>query len=88
MSRQEINTMTCEIINHIGTVENESQTWKIELNLVSWGGKEPKYDIRKWSPDHTKMGKGIVLTEEEIRSLYLIMRKEFKDADVQSANNS
>ena len=26
-----------------------------------------KYDIRTWSPDHTKMGKGITLTNEEFQ---------------------
>ena len=30
--------------------------WSLELNLVSWNGREPKYDIRKWSDDHSKMG--------------------------------
>ena len=37
--------------------------------LVSWGGAEPKIDIRDWSPDHSKMGKGITLTAEEIEKL-------------------
>ena len=43
--------------------------WKLELNLVSWGDRPAKYDIRSWSPDHEKMGKGITLTPEELRSL-------------------
>jgi len=37
-----------------------------ELNLISWNEREPKYDIREWSPDHEKMGKGVTLSEEEI----------------------
>ena len=25
----------------------------------------PQYDIREWSPDHEKMGKGVTLSNEE-----------------------
>lgn len=40
-----------------------------ELNLVSWYGKEPRYDLRVWTANHEKPGKGISLTEEEFREL-------------------
>ena len=33
------------------------------------GGAEPKIDIRDWSLDHSKMGKGISLSAEEIEKL-------------------
>ena len=39
------------------------------MNLVSWNGAEPKYDLRDWAPEHEKMGKGITLTEEEAEKL-------------------
>lgn len=29
-----------------------------------------KYDIRDWSPDHEKMGKGITLSCKEAEALY------------------
>jgi hypothetical protein len=44
----------------------------MKLNLVSWNGKEPKYDIRTWSPDGEKMGKGVSLTEEEMEQLVVL----------------
>ena len=47
--------------------------WTKELNIISWNGRLPKYDIRKWSPDHTKMSKGITLSQEEMRILAGIM---------------
>ena len=28
-----------------------------------------KYDVREWSPDYAKMGKGVTLTKEEIEKL-------------------
>ena len=37
--------------------------------MVSWNDRDPKYDIRDWSPDHTRMGKGVSLTEEEMKKL-------------------
>ena len=67
-----------EIINQIGIISTTSSGWSVELNRVSWNGNEPKYDLRSWSPDHTKMGKGITLTDDEIVSLADFLNKEVK----------
>jgi len=58
-----------EIIQECGVLSEGTKGWQTELNIVKWGDNEPKYDIRPWSLDHTKMGKGIVLTAEEISEL-------------------
>ncbi len=58
-----------DIVEHIGILAEKTKGWKREVNLISWGGAEPKIDIRDWSPDHSKMGKGITLTAEEIEKL-------------------
>ena len=58
-----------EIIKHIGVISEGSKGWKKEVNLISWNDATPKYDIRDWSEDHTKMGKGITLTADEAREL-------------------
>jgi len=65
-----------EIINQIGVISTSSSGWITELNRVSWNGKEPKYDLRVWSPDHTKMSKGITLSEDEVTTLSEILQKE------------
>ena len=65
-----------EIINNIGIISTSKGGWQKELNRVSWNGAEPKYDLRDWSGDHVKMGKGITLTEEELRSLKAIIDSE------------
>ena len=62
-----------EIVAEIGVLSTSNSGWTKELNVVSWNGGEPKYDIRDWSPDHTKMGKGITLNEEEIGQLRLLI---------------
>lgn len=58
-----------EIVRNIGILAETSRGWTKELNLVSWNGREPKYDIRDWDPDHEKMGKGVTLSEEELMTL-------------------
>ena len=58
-----------EIIKNIGTFSESSKGWTKELNLISWNGREPKYDIRDWDPEHLKMGKGVTLTEKELKNL-------------------
>ena len=62
-----------EIKQQIGTISESGKGWTKELNLISWNGGSPKYDIRDWAPYHEKMGKGITLTEEEVRTLYKIL---------------
>lgn len=60
---------TFEIQKNIGVLSESTKGWRKELNLVSWNGGKAKYDIRDWSPEHDKMGKGITLNEEEIQLL-------------------
>lgn len=58
-----------EIIETIAVLSEGNKGWKKELNLISWNGREPKYDIRDWSEDHTKMGKGVTLSQSELQLL-------------------
>jgi len=56
-----------EIVKKIGALSTSASGWAKELNLISWNDREPKYDIREWSADHGKMGKGVTLSTEELR---------------------
>ena len=58
-----------DIIKHFCTLSESSRGWTKEFNLVSWNGRDPKYDIREWSPDHDRMGKGVTLNETEVEKL-------------------
>ena len=64
-----------EIKKEIGVLSTSTKGWKKELNLISWNGGAPKYDIREWSPDHEKMGKGVTLTADEIAELKMLLDK-------------
>lgn len=66
-----------EIVKHIGKLgEASSRGWQKEVNLISWNGSRPKIDIRDWSENHDKMGKGITLTREEALQLLELLQKE------------
>ncbi len=58
-----------EITERIAVLSQNTNGWERQLNMVSWNEREPKYDIRDWSPDGTKMGKGISLTHDEMAIL-------------------
>ncbi len=62
-----------EIVEHIGVLSETAKGWKTELNIVSWDGRDPKYDLRSWSENHEKMGKGITLSKSELAKLKEIL---------------
>lgn len=55
-----------EILEELAVLSENTKGWRKELNLVRWNENPPKFDIREWSPDHEKMGKGITFTNEEM----------------------
>ena len=55
-----------EIVEELGVISENASGWTRELNLISWNGGNPKYDIRDWAPEHEKMGKGIGLTKKSL----------------------
>ncbi|MGB8450805.1 MAG: PC4/YdbC family ssDNA-binding protein [Anaerocolumna sp.] len=63
-----------DIVKEIGVLSENAKGWKKELNLISWNGGDPKYDIRDWAPGHEKMGKGTTMTQEEVRKLKEILQ--------------
>lgn len=58
-----------EITEELAILSESSRGWTKEINLVSWNDREPKFDIREWSPEHERMGKGVTLSREEAKIL-------------------
>ncbi|HJS20204.1 MAG TPA: PC4/YdbC family ssDNA-binding protein, partial [Anaerolineales bacterium] len=56
-------------VKRIGVISKAGSGWAKELNLISWNDRDPKYDIRDWSADGSKMGKGVTLSKEEVLAL-------------------
>lgn len=63
------------IYKHIGNISKPNNGWTKELNYISWDDREPVYDIRTWTEDHSQYGKGVTLTPNELQSLYEFMAK-------------
>ena len=62
-----------EILAELGVISESNKGWRKELNVVSFNGNAPKYDLREWAPNHEKMGKGITFTETELEALKKIL---------------
>ena len=58
-----------EVIDKIGVVSEGTNGWIKELHLISSNDREPVYDLRTWSPDHEKMGKGVTISAAEAKVL-------------------
>ena len=67
---------TFEIEEKLLVLSENDKGWAKELNRVSFNGAPAKYDIRTWSPDHSKMGKGITLSNEEFQILVDAFKKK------------
>lgn len=74
-----MSSIKYDIVKSIGVLSSSSSGWNRELNLISWNDREPKYDIRDWAPDHSKMGKGITLTSDELNILKKLIEEMESD---------
>lgn len=68
-----VKVLKYEIVKNFGTISKTAKGWSKELNLISWNEREPKFDIREWSPTRDKMYKGITLSKEDMMALKEIL---------------
>lgn len=67
--------ITHKIIKRLAVLAARSGDDRLELNIVAWNGKFPKYDIRVWTADG-RPGRGITLDKTELKSLYQAIGEE------------
>lgn len=73
-------TISYEVKEVLGILDSDS-TMQKELRLISWNNGPDKYDIRGWKTDkdgNEVCGKGICMDEEELYSLYNILKEMFE----------
>ena len=70
-----------EIVKEIAVLSKGDSGYTKEINLISWNGREPKYDIRSFSPNREKCGKGITLNADEAAALLKELQKEVNSGD-------
>ncbi|MEH2942542.1 PC4/YdbC family ssDNA-binding protein [Lachnospiraceae bacterium KK002] len=69
------------MVKEIAVLSASDSGYTKEINLISWNGKEPKYDIRSFSPNREKCGKGITLTADEAVTLLKALQEELNSGD-------
>ena len=71
------DAFTYEIVKPLGVISTRTDgygnEWSREVNLVAWNHKRPKIDIREWNSDHSKMSKGITMTDDEAEQLGMVL---------------
>ncbi|OFD40558.1 PC4/YdbC family ssDNA-binding protein [Bacillus mycoides] len=80
-----MSKFTYSIEKELVTLSSTAKGWKKQLNLVSWNGLPPKYDLREWDGTHSHMGKGVTLSEVELKTLYLTLKGIF-EGETESEN--
>ena len=73
---QAMKEIQYEIIKEIAVLSRSEGGYTKEINLIAWNGNAPKIDIRSFSPNREKCGKGITLTAEEAAALLEALKKE------------
>ena len=62
-----------EIVKQVAVLSKSPKGWTKEVNVISWNGGTPKYDIRDWAPEHRK---GVTLSVEEAVHLLKALQEE------------
>jgi hypothetical protein len=65
-----------EVTEEIAVLRTEPSGWTFELNMVSWNGGKPKFDLRKWSPDHDKMGRGVTFDKDDALAIVEALKEK------------
>ena len=72
-----------KIIKEIAML-NDRGNQQLRLNIIKWGTKPPRYDLRIWIaswPEGWIPGKGLLLSGAEARKLCQVLEKDFLLAD-------
>ena len=77
------DTFRFEVIKTLGIIsegrDRNGEPWNKEINIVSWNGRQPKVDIREWDVNHTHMGRGVTLTDEEAEQVCMILHNYMRE---------
>ena len=67
-----------ELVKEIAVLSRSGGGYTKEINLIAWNGNAPKIDIRSFSPNREKCGKGLTLTADEAAALLEALKKELE----------
>ena len=72
--------ITSTVVKSIGVIAENKSGWKREVNIIKWNEGKAKLDIRDWAPDHSMMGRGITLQEQEMRNVLSLLKRRRRSA--------
>ncbi len=78
--KKEKDEFSYEIVEYIGVIRALSNGFSKELNIVSWNGRRPKFDIRDWNSDHSRMTRGVTLTKDDMDKICELVEREGRAA--------
>lgn len=65
--------LTCEILKEYGEIDID-ENFSIKIAEVKWGGRQPKgFDIRRYSKEEERLGKGITIPYDSMEDLVKII---------------
>lgn len=57
----------------LAVLSRNAKGWTVELNKISYNGRDPVYDLRSWSPQG-RIGKGLTLTDQTLNNLLIVLK--------------
>ena len=80
MAWQEGNML---IKSHVGSIGKNSSMNSLDLNVISWFRKQPKFDSRYWGSDNKPDGKSgsLTLSLEQVKELKSLLNTIDLDSD-------
>ena len=58
-----------EVVEKLGVLSESPTGWTKELRVVKWNDRNPRYDLREWSPGEKVVSRGITMSPKEMRTL-------------------
>lgn len=77
--KKDQSTYNFKIHEKIGVVSEKLNGWTLELNVVSFNGRDAKYDLREWRNDHTELRTGARFSESDLKPLMELIRKHLEE---------
>jgi len=77
--RKDQSNYNFKIHEKIGVVSEKPNGWTLELNIVSFNGRDATYDLREWRNDHTELRTGARFSESDLKPLTELIGKYLEE---------
>ena len=78
--RKDQSNYNFKLLENIGVVSEKPNGWTLELNIVSFNGRDARYDLREWRNDHTELRTGARFSESDLKPLMELIGKYLEES--------